>query len=360
MTPPSTIIEKRPWLVLVTTSPEWTEYCLLRENMEQELNGSSLRFRFFVPYTAMDAEPVTDEESPAGLSLRSALRRYVFVDGSEMRLRDLLFEWDMTFEDKVFFLKNGSGRNARISQSDMDKLQKACLGDSGQFTTPISLGKVKPGQKIRLVNTPFEREDCEYEVVSVKKNTDRSVELQVKMVMFGIQFENITVTYTDVVDSDSNAALVSSSQKRLLDIFRRRVHRKETPVSAYEDRKTLNDIFTHHDTVFPEGAMKRHFLALMLICAHLLSDESGVTQFREAVDQELSALSSIRESKAATDTRAYLHIALYIATGEAKYRDLAKAYVRKYDPSSPYLRQFVSTMSKREASRFLGPKARKG
>jgi hypothetical protein len=180
------------------------------------------------------------------------------------------------------------------------------------------------------------------------------------MVMFGIQFENITVTYTDVVDSDSNAALVSSSQKRLLDIFRRRVHRKETPVSAYEDRKTLNDIFTHQDTVFPEGAMKRHFLALMLICAHLLSDESGVTQFREAVDKELSALSTIRESKAATDTRAYLHIALYIATGEAKYRDLAKAYVRKYDPSSPYLRQFVSTMSKREASRFLGPKARKG
>jgi hypothetical protein len=327
--------------------------------MEQELNGSSLRFRFFVPYTAMDAEPVTDEESPAGLSLRSALRRYVFVDGSEMRLRDLLFEWDMTFEDKVFFLKNGSGRNARISQSDMDKLQKACLGDSLQFDLSVSMGNVQPGQKIKLVNTPFENKDYEYEVVSVNKKAGGTVELQVKMVMFGIEFDKITVTYNDTIDSDANGTLVYVSQTRLLDIFRRRVNNKETPVSKYEDKKTLSDIFSHRDTVYHEGSMKRHFLALMLICAHLMADEAGVAHFREDVEKELADISRIRESKAATDTRAYLHIALYIATGEAKYRALAKAYVRKYDPSSAYLRKFVSTMSKYEASKVVGPKARK-
>ncbi len=360
VTPPSTIAENRPWLVLLATSPARTEYRLRKENMQQEQRGEADScFRFFVPYTAMEAGEAASDQSPSGFSLRSALRRYLFVKGREGRLKELMTVWNKSFDDKLFFLKDGSKHIARIKQSDMDKLRKACLCDASQFDTSVALGNVQPGQKISLVNTPFESDDCEYEVVSVRRKAAGTIELQVKMVMFGIEFDNITVTYNDTADSDSNASLVSSTQKRLLDIFRRRVNRKETPVTEYEDQKTLNDIFSHRDTIFPEGAMKRHFLALMLICSHLLGDEQGVVHFRESVEKELAVISRVRESKAATDTRAYLHIALYIATGEARYRDQAKTYVRKYAPSSPYLRQFVTTMSKREASKFLGTKARK-
>ena len=349
----------KPWLVLVATSPERTEYRLQQENMKQEQSGASECFQLFVPYTAMEGEKAEDKDKEFNFSLRAALRRYLFVKGNEDRLKTLMLEWNRLFEDKLFFLKDGSKNNARIKQSDMDSLRKVCLDDSGHLDLSVSLGNVKPGQKISLVNTPFESEDVEYEVVSVKKRAGGIVELQVKMVMFGIDFDNITVTYNDTADDKSNASLVSFAQKKLLDIFRRRVNRKETPVSEYEDRKTLNTIFSQRDIVFPEGAMKRHFLALMLICAHLMADEEEVTRFREAVEKELADIARLRESKAATDTRAYLHIALYIVTGEAKYRDLAKTYVRKYEPSSTYLRQFVSTMSKREASRVVGPKRRK-
>lgn len=327
--------------------------------MVAEQHGFPIPFRLFVPYTAMASVGASDEHSVGGISLRSALRRYIFVDGSEIRLQRLMLEWNQSFPDKLFFLKNDSDNYARIKQSDMDKLQKACLGDSLQFDLSVSMGNVQPGQKIKLVNTPFENKDYEYEVVSVDKKAGGTVELQVKMVMFGIEFDKITVTYNDTIDSDANGTLVYVSQTRLLDIFRRRVNNKETPVSKYEDKKTLSDIFSHRDTVYHEGSMKRHFLALMLICAHLMADEAGVARFREAVEKELADISRIRESKAATDTRAYLHIALYIATGEAKYRALAKAYVRKYDPSSAYLRKFVSTMSKYEAAKVVGPKARK-
>jgi hypothetical protein len=48
------------------------------------------------------------------------------------------------------------------------------------------------------------------------------------------------------------------------------------------------------------------------------------------------------ESKAATDTRTYLWIALYISTNDPAYRDAAKRYVQDYDPKSPKLRRFVS------------------
>lgn len=351
-------MEPSPWLVLLASSPERTEYRLEQRNMQEEQKGHPASFRLFVPYTAMEAVGTADPQSSSGGSLRAALRRYVFVQGDEPLLKSLMVEWNKSFEDKLFFLKDGSKNNARIKQSDMDKLLQACLGDAGQFDFSVSVGKVQPGQKISLANTPFESEDCEYEVVSVKKKAGDTIELQVKMMLFGIEFDHITVTYKDTADSNNNASLVSSAQRRLLEIFRRRVNRKETPVTTYKDQKTLNDIIAHGDTVFSEGAMKRHFLALMLICAHLLADEASVARFREAVEAELATFSRIRESKAATDTRAYLHVALYIATAEAKYRNLAKAYVRNNDPSSPYLRQFVSTMSKREASRFLGAKAR--
>ena len=350
-------MEQTPWLVLLATSPERTELRLQQVNMQEEQSGRPASFRMFVPYTAMEAAGA-NQHAETEFSLRTALRRYIFVEGNECQLKDCMVEWNKLFPDKFFFLKNGSGNNARIKQSDMDKLQKACLGDACQMDFAVSLGEVKPGQKITLANTPFEHEDCEYEVVSVKKKTGGTVELQVKMVLFGLEFDHITVTYNDTADSDSNASLVSSAQRRLLDVFRRRVNRKETPVTEYEDKKTLKAIFEHRDTIFPDGAMKRHFIALMLICAHLMSDEKGVTFYREAVEKELADISRIRESKAATDTRAYLHVALYIATAEAKYRELAKVYIRKYEPSSPYLRQFVSTMSKREASRFIGAKAR--
>lgn len=328
--------------------------------MEEELDGRPASFRLFVPYTAMSVDGVPEQPLSDSLpSLRSALRRYIFVEGNERLLKSLMLEWNKLFRDKLFFLKNGSGHHARIRQSDMEKLRTACLGDAGQFDFKVSLGDLKPGQLISLPNTPFESRDCLYEVVSVRKKKAGIVELQVKMMLFGIYLNTITVTYNDAADSTSNATLVSLAQRRLLDIFRRRVNRKETPVTMYEDRKMLTDIFSRRDTMFLEGAMKRHFLALMLICAHLLGDEYGVERFRKAVEKELADLSHIRESKAATDTRAYLHVSLYIATGEPVYRDLAKTYVRKYEPSSPYLRQFVSTMSKREASRFLGAKARK-
>ena len=359
MSTQSNSIEQHSWLVLLASSPQKTEYRLQQWNMQEEQKGNPASFRLFVPFTAMETEGAAEEKPDAGLSLRAALRRYVFVEGNEELLHHLMLEWNKLFEDKLFFLKTGSKANAHIRQSDMDKLQKACMGDAGRMDMSASLADVKPGQMIRLVNTPFENDDCEYEVVSVKKKTGGTVELQVKMVMFGIEFDHITVTYTDTADSKSNASLVSSAQKRLLEIFRRRVNHKETPVTEYEDQKALTEIFAQSNTVFREGAMKRHFLALMLICSHMMGDEAAVNRFRIGVEKELEDISRIRESKAATDTRAYLHISLYIATKQPKWRDLAKVYVRKYNPSSTHLRQFVSTMSKREASKFIGPKARK-
>lgn len=344
----------KPWLVLTATDPRHVEYRLGQKNMEEEQDGNQPCFRYFVPYTFLSPNHSEGDLSKSNFSLRSALHRYLFVEGDDAILESLIREWNRTSEDKVFFLRDASSNKAQISQQDMDKLVAACSDEEVRLDMPLSLHDLKAGDEFSLVNTPFAKEDTTYRLLSVRRRKGGLLELQVELRIFNIPFRNLFVTYPDTSDSERNASLVSAAQKKLLDIFRRRVNRKETDVTRYQDRKTLEAIYEQRDTPFPDGAMKRHFLALMLICAHLSGNEEGKARLTEAVRRELADIARLRESKAATDTRAYLHVALYIATGEPKYRELAKTYVQKHNPQSPYLRQFVSTSAKRQAAKFLG------
>ena len=130
------ISDSKPWFVLVAMSPERVEYRLLKRNMHQEelmsrepdarKRPEMQRFlvRLFVPYTAMESNK-EDDASLTGITLRSALHRYLFVSGDENLLKNLMVEWNNMFADKFFFLKDGSKNNAKICQSDIDKLRDA-------------------------------------------------------------------------------------------------------------------------------------------------------------------------------------------------------------------------------------------
>lgn len=100
--------------------------------------------------------------------------------------------------------------------------------------------------------------------------------------------------------------------------------------------------------------MSRHHMALMLICARLMGDEKALQQYVGLVDAELGDLSRLRESKAATDSRAWLHIGMFIATGKPHFRNLAKAYIKNYNPKSTYLQQFVKQSCKTAGERWIG------
>lgn len=347
-------MDTTPWFVLVASNPKQAELCLAMRNMEDEKNGRQRSFNTFVPYTFMESALYEEEKMVEKMSLRSALHRYLFVQGDEGGLRELIRGWNATSDYRIFFLRDGSKKHAKISPADMEKLMKACGDDEAAFDIPVSMQDIQPGKFFSLANTPFEGKDTKYKIVSAKRKKGGVVQLQIELTLFNITFRRLFVTYTESTDDGRNASLVSSYQKKLLDILKRKVNDKETVVSKYEDEKTLKDIFEDRNLLMTDGAMHRHFLALMLICAQLLKDEKGKEELMKEVQKELAELSRQRESKAATDTRAYLHIALYIATKDAVYRELARTYVRKYQPKSLCLRQFVSTSSKREARKFFG------
>ena len=83
-------------------------------------------------------------------------------------------------------------------------------------------------------------------------------------------------------------------------------------------------------------------MALMLICARLRRDSIGQQELTKQVQDELTAINTKGDTGSATDTRAYLWIALYIATHDPTYRDAVKQYKQEHDPKSPKLRRFIS------------------
>lgn len=351
----------KPWRILLATDPRRVEARLTEVNMLEEKANREPAFSLFVPYSVLGTNATEQEFSKEHFSLRSALRRYLFVKGDESLLETLMLEWNRSFDDKTFFLYSNKEekRKARISQQEVEALKRACGDEQVRLNMPLLLSELKVGQKIPLTGTPFAIKDATYTLLDIKRKRGGIVELQVELTLFNVTFPNLFVTYLDSSDKNVQATLVASAQKKLLDVFKHRVSGKHTELSDFEAAKTLRSIYAKRDTPFPDGAMKRHFLALMLICAHLLGEEAATNTYLAEVQEELSAIAKLRESKAATDTRAYLHIALYIATGNPLYRQLAKTYIQKYHPSSPYLCQFVSTSAKRQAAKYLGPKARK-
>ena len=349
----------KPWYVLTTNNPKHAKEHLEQWNIEMEdENKQEKSIASFIPCTFIDSTIYEPSAMPDKLSIRSALYRYLFVQGDLDDISSLIYKVNSGSKDRMFFLKNDANTKSTITQSDMDKMIVLCSKEEYSIELPLSVADLKEGNTISLTNTPFEKDTAVYKIVSVVPKKNGTYRVQIELNLFNVTFKKLFVTLHDVSNDTRFGEIVGNAQKKLIDIFSRMVNDKQTEATKAEDQKTLRAIFEDRAMPFPPGAMRRHFLALMLICAHLLGDTQEKTKQKELVEKELNDIAQLRESKAATDTRAYLHIAMYIATREAKYRENAKAYIREHNPSSPYLRRLVSTSAKRQALKLLGiPKA---
>ena len=348
------------WYVLTTSNPKRAKAHLERWNVMVESKKeyfSENSIDSFIPCTFIDSGMYEPDALQEKLSIRSALYRYLFVRGELNDISSLISAVNRNSADRMFFLKNDQNRKATIKQSDMDKVIALCSEGEYTLDLPLSAKDLKAGNEIPLPDTLFENGNATYKIVDVVRKKNGTYKVQLELNLFNLSFKRLFVTLHDVPDDTRLGEIVATAQKKLVDIFCRRVNDKQTNATKAEDERTLKTIFSDRALPFPPGAMRRHFLALMLICAHLLNSggQEKETQ-KKLVERELADIAQLRESKAATDTRAYLHVAMYIATREPKYREHAKAYVREHNPASPYLRKLVSTCSKREALKFMGEK----
>lgn len=357
-----------PWFLLTSLNPKVAEFRLQSENNERRRNNLP-PYSFFVPYQFLlhqqpdRLSPTADPHATGEHSnqIRSALRRYIFVCADEDELAATLRKpWNLT-EQRMQFFHNREGRRITIPADEMEVFMRACADERLDFEIFPSLDDIEIGEEVRLITTPFSGRNVK---ILDKRHTTSGTRLTVEVQLFGTP---VTVRIHDVKDEDlqytkadyrkqqsRDSKLVTGFQRQLIDILSRRINDKETPESRLADAATLDHIYHFHAHQFTSDPLRRRFLAMMLICTHLRHDPEATAPLLQAAQQELDLLNARPESRAATDVRAYLHLALYLATGHPQYRTDAKQYVREHNPKSDDLRRLLSLLCRREASRVLG------
>ena len=359
------------WFLLTSRNPKVSELRLQSENNERRQQGLP-PYSFFVPYQFLQHQqpdrlsPTADPHANGEHSnqIRAALHRYIFVCADEDELAATLRKpWNIA-EQRLQFFHDRQGRRVTIPNDEMDVFMQACADERLNFEIFPSLDEVEIGEEVRLTTTPF---SGRYVKILDKRHTSKGTRLTVEVQLFNTP---ISVRLHDIKDEDlqytkvddrkqqsRDSKLVTGFQRQLIDILSRRINDKETPESRIADAATLDHIYHFHGHQFTSDPLRRRFLAMMLICAHLRHDAEATATQLQAAQQELDFLNARPESRAATDVRAYLHLALYLATANPQYRTAAKQYVRDNAPHSEDLRRLLSLLCRREAIKALNKKS---
>ncbi len=244
-----------------------------------------------------------------------------------------------------------NGEKATVSDKTMQEFILACTKYRGRFEIIPPVSSIEVTDKVRITSGPFAGHEAS--VVGVRLShgaihLDLAVELLsgvMNIRMYDVDKNKVTILNRDSADA-IRTDFIEYTQTHLLTILKHRINREENLNVNRRDADMLTRLYRYRNHEIKSEAARNHFLALMLICAHLCRYTADEEQLREKVLNILSELNQRRETKAATDARTYLWIALYISTHDPAYRDAAKNYVLDYQPKSSKLRCFVSLIRK--------------
>ena len=313
---------------------EW----LKTENAQRLSDGKTI-VEPFCPY---------DYLKETGDKVLSDFANMVFLKATETDIISLLNDKRNTVSRiRLRHYLDPNGEKATVPEKKMQDFIHACLKYRGQFEVVPPVTSVEAKDRVRITCGPFSGHEAVVERVRLSHGTlqlDLALELFTGVMnirMCDVDKNKVTILNRDSADT-IRTDFIEYTQNHLLEILKRRVKRETDATVNQRDADMLTRLYRYRFHEVKNEAARHHFLALMLICAHLCRYTSDELQLREQTLGALSAINQRSESKAATDTRAYLWIALYISTHNPVYRDAAKQYVRDRQPKSAKLRSFVS------------------
>lgn len=320
---------------------------LVAENVKRLGKGENV-FEPFFPSDFLRGEDNVDSKAVASadnLSLASALSRFVFIKGREKDVDELVNE-ETRLRFHLSYYKNTDGKKAVVPSRMMQDFFDACLKHRGFFEIVPPINGIEANDKVKIKTGPFAGQEAS--VVRVRHTKgDVHLELALEMVngVMSIKMPNVDKSLVTILGRSATDAIRSDfieyTQIHLLDIMEHRVKGIEDKEVMRQDIAMLTRLYRYRNHEVENRSAQMHFLALMLICAHLCRYSSEEKSLTEKAQNCLAEINKKSESKAATDTRAYLQVALYVATRKPQYRESAKQYVRDYQPKSNRLRRFV-------------------
>ncbi len=344
------------WFAMTTTNPKLTEQLLLQENARR-ISAGLMAFQYFVPYQFLqrrqsDAHPL---EALSNNEIRSALHRYIFIRSTEPLLRAMLTDELTAYGFReLWFLYDQEHRCLTISDAEMEHFIEGCNDCNLQFELWPAVGHLEKGVEVVLNAGPFK--GTKAQVLDVRQGKSgcqltvgfhvlagtmllRMSAVQEKDVLFG----------GGITKSDrrlNGYRLIEDVQRRLFEILNHRAQRLSDSETLLKDAQLLDAIYNYRYHQFSTDVSRRHFLALLLICAVLRHDSEDCQRLTAQAEADLAAINMRPPSKAATDVRTWLQCALYIATGNPKHRTDAKIYVQNGMTESAPLQQLVRFIRK--------------
>ena len=365
--------EDRPsWFILTTLDPKDTEEKLKQEMTARE-GVNPVLCQYFIPYQYLkrrmandsSSEDATDEDTSfynpknhtkvtANNEIRSVLRRYVFVRAKEKDLVAFLKEdWNCAGRNKVQFFYDKRRCRVVVPDRMMAQFIGACTDYKLRFELWPSIDDIEKKEEVILNTTPFKGEKA-YVLEVVHTKDGLNLTLGINLFSNTMLLRLPHVGEKDIIRQKTTEKqidvehLIDNTQRRLLTILSRVVNRKQTEDTRKRDAALLDTLYNYRYHTFSHVAANRHFLALMLICAHLRHDAVGQMELAAKAQKELDEILAKSGDKSATDTRTYLQVALYLSTGNPQYREEAKEYVKTHEPKSESLRRFVRLIRKRK------------
>lgn len=304
------------------------------------------------PDASADSDAVGERPSGGRSEARPAgegLGRFVFLRTTAADLESLVnAEHNFSYaRARLCYYADTDGSRATVPDGMMQNFLQACMKYGGQFEITPPIRSIETMDKVKIMSGPF----AGHEASVVRVNHSHGaihLDLAIQLVSgaMNIRMCNVSKNQILILNREAGDAIradfIEYTQNHLLRILEHRIKRVDNDEVNRRDVDMLTRLYRYrHHEVKNESAYY-HFLALMLICAHLCRYTAYETELREQLLEILTAINQRSESKAATDTRTYLWIALYISTHHPSYRDAAKRYVREHQPKSAKLRRFVS------------------
>lgn len=277
-------------------------------------------------------------------------RNLVFLRGTEQDVDDIVTGgWNQSFMVRLHYYKDADGNHATVPDKEMKEFFENCVRYRGFFEVCPSVRELVSLDRVEILTGPFAGHEADV-VRATHSMGGVHLELNVPIASGILTVKMKDVRSSQVVRLDTAFSgkihddFIERSQNKILSVFEHRVKRINDVETRQSDVRKLNEVFRYNQYSVENRAAHAHFRALMLICAHLRHDRQAEETIRGEVESLLEDINRNSPSKADTDTRTYLWIALYISTGVPTYREAAKDYVKVRAPKSRKLRKFVSLM----------------
>lgn len=276
------------------------------------------------------------------------LERFIFLKGTEADINELVDDKRNELSHiRLRHYLDTNGAYATVPDKMMQDFLQACIKYRGQFELTPPLSSIEVTDKVSIISGPFAGYEASVTGVRLSHGAIQ-LELAIQLVsgVMNIRMSNVNRSQIQILNHDSADAIradfIEYTQNHLLSILRRRIKNVDDEETNRRDADMLTRLYRYRYHEVKNEAARNHFMALMLICAHLCRYKAEEAELREKVKSALADINKRSASKAATDTRTYLWIALYVSTHDPVYRDAVKQYVRDYQPKSAKLRSFAS------------------